>query len=56
MESVDHLFLHCHVASFIWRYFLKEYGVSWCFLGSEAVFFRLGRGRHWLETVGFYGG
>ena len=37
--SVDHLSIHCHVISFIWRYFLKACGVSWCLPGSIAAFF-----------------
>lgn len=37
MESIDHLFIHCGVASSIWRYFLNECGVSWCFPGSLAM-------------------
>ena len=56
MESVNHLFLHWHIASFIWRYLLKACGVNRSFPGSVVVFFRLGRGCLWLETVRFYGG
>ena len=36
MESIDHFFfffIHCNVDSSIWRYFLNECGVSWCFPG-----------------------
>ena len=34
MELIDHLFIHCGVASSIWGFFLKQCAVSWCFLGS----------------------
>lgn len=44
MESIDHLFIHCGVASSIWRYFLNECGVSWCFPGSLAMLFEAWRG------------
>ena len=44
METLDHLFIHCHVASFIWRYFLKACSVSWCFLGFVAVLFEAWKG------------
>ena len=39
MKSIDHLFIHCDVGSSIWIYFLKEFGVYWCFLGSLAILF-----------------
>ena len=44
MESIDHLFIHCDVATSIWSYFLKECGVSWCFSGSLAEAFEAWRG------------
>lgn len=44
MESIDHLFIHCHVASSIWRYFLNKCGVSWCFPGSLAMLSEAWRG------------
>lgn len=34
MESVDHLFLLCNFAHFLWCLFLALSGVQWCCLGS----------------------
>lgn len=34
IESIDHLFIHCNVASAVWGHFLKECGVVWCLPGS----------------------
>ena len=44
MESIDHLFIRCDVATSIWSYFLKECGVSWCFPGSLTETFEAWRG------------
>lgn len=38
-ESIDHLFVHCDVASSIWEHLLKLCGVDWCVLGSLAELF-----------------
>ena len=51
MESIDHLFIHCHVASFIWRYFLTACGVSCCFSGSAAMLFEAWRHSYQFRTV-----
>eukprot|EP00268_Persea_americana_P020120 TRINITY_DN20367_c1_g2_i4.p1 TRINITY_DN20367_c1_g2~~TRINITY_DN20367_c1_g2_i4.p1 ORF type:complete len:133 (-),score=8.04 TRINITY_DN20367_c1_g2_i4:211-609(-) len=29
-ESVDYIFLHCGLASYIWEYFFKKSNVAWC--------------------------
>ena len=44
METIDHLFLHCNVALFIWSFFLKRCGVSWRLPGSLEMAFVAWRG------------
>ena len=43
-ESIDHLFIQCHVASFIWVYFLNVSGVSWCLPRSLPILFEAWKG------------
>ena len=33
-ETINHLFLHCDFAAFIWKHFLKVRGISWCLPSS----------------------
>ena len=33
-ETINHLFLHCDFAAFIWKHFLKVCGISWCLPSS----------------------
>ena len=39
-ESIDHWFIHCDTASFIWGYLLKVSGVSRCLSGTLPILFQ----------------
>ncbi|XP_077234220.1 uncharacterized protein LOC143876406 [Tasmannia lanceolata] len=39
-ESIDHLFIHCQVASYIWGHLFSRFGVSWVASNSMAEFIR----------------
>lgn len=42
-ETVDHLLLHCNVASTLWSFIFRSFGIHWVIDGSVLVYCSVGR-------------